>query len=110
MAGERHWYYVFDMMSGKIIRINEIRGTICTCTCSILKLFIVCVCLQMMCFKFSLLNSTAIFSSYMYQEYIHVHLIFSPPLLVSFPLSFFVSLCLSSSLSLHASFSLLRSQ
>ncbi|XP_019853534.1 PREDICTED: U3 small nucleolar RNA-associated protein 18 homolog [Amphimedon queenslandica] len=26
MAGERHWFYVFDMMSGKIIMINEIKG------------------------------------------------------------------------------------
>ena len=32
MAGERKSYYVYDMIAGKITRVNGIRGT-CTCTC-----------------------------------------------------------------------------
>lgn len=26
MAADRHWYYVYDIVSGKVTRINEIKG------------------------------------------------------------------------------------
>ena len=37
MAGQRHWYYVFDMLSEQIIRINEIKGMERMCHLSLVQ-------------------------------------------------------------------------